>query len=203
MADLGLDASPTPVEIVDDTTGFELGITSERAALVEPADTLTATYSAAALGVVAATTPTDIFTLYGSGTKTVKILRIGVSGTENTAAIRDILLIKRSATNTGGTSTSVTRVPMDSNDAAATATVLSYSANPTALGAAVGTIRVAKMDIPATNLTGTADRIEWIFGTRPGKALVLRGTSEGIAINLNSATASTNSFNIDIEWTEE
>jgi len=30
MADLGLDASPTPVEIVDDVTGFELGILADR-----------------------------------------------------------------------------------------------------------------------------------------------------------------------------
>jgi len=203
MADLGLDASPTPIEVVDDTSGFELGITSERAALVEDADHLTATYSAAALGIVAALTPTDIFTIYGSATKTIKILRIGVSGTENTAAIRDIVLIKRSATNTGGTSSAVTKVPLDSNDAAATATVLSYSANPTALGAAVGNIRVAKLDIPATNLTGTADRIEWTFGDRPGKSIVLRSASEGVAVNLNGVTASTNSFNIDVEWTEE
>ena len=172
--------------------------------LIEPrAPATLTTYSAAVLGIVAAALPTDVFTIYGSGTKTVKITRLEFSATENTAAIRDVILIKRSATNTGGTSSSATRIPHDSNNAAATATVLSYTVNPASLGTSVGNIRTAKFDIPATNLVGNTDRLIWIFGDRPGQAIVLRGTSEGLALNLNGVTSSSNSMNIDIEWTEE
>jgi hypothetical protein len=39
MADLGLDASPMPVEIVDDTSGFELAINSDRSANVSLGNT--------------------------------------------------------------------------------------------------------------------------------------------------------------------
>src|SRR6185295_897807 len=166
------------------------------------APSILTSYAAAVVGLVAAATPTDVFTIYGSGTKTVRIIRVEVSATENTAAIRDVVLIKRSTANTGGTSTSPTRVTYDSSNAAATATVLAYTANPT-LGTGVGNIRTAKIDVPATNLVGSTDRIMWTFGDRPSQAVVLRGTSEGLAVNLNSVTSANNSFDISIEWTEE
>jgi len=37
MADLGMDASPLPIELVDDTTGFEAGVNSSREQLVHDA----------------------------------------------------------------------------------------------------------------------------------------------------------------------
>jgi hypothetical protein len=107
-------------------------------------DTGKATYATTAVAFAYAASGTDIFTITGSATKTIRILRISVTGTQTTGAMRDVLLIKRSAANTGGTSATPTIAPYDSNSSAATAVVRNYTANPSALGASVGTIRAEK-----------------------------------------------------------
>jgi hypothetical protein len=168
-----------------------------------PSDGTRSSYSAAILGLVVANTPTDVFTIQGSATKTVRITRIGISGTQNTSAIRDIVFIKRSSADSGGTSTTATLVPHDSNNAAATAVVRSYTVNPSSLGTAVGNIRTIKFDLEATNLVGSSDHMEIKFGDNPSQAIVLRGSSEFLCLNLNSVTSSTNSFNFYVEFTEE
>lgn len=164
-------------------------------------DTAKATYSASAVAFAAATTPTDVFTIIGSGTKTVRVIRVAVTGTQTTGAMRDILLIKRSAANTGGTSATATAVPHDSLSAAATAAVKSYTANPSGLGAVVGTIRAEKIFIGAT--TAVSGELIADYGPRYGQSIVLRGAAETLAVNLNSVTSTGNSITICVEWTEE
>ncbi len=159
------------------------------------------TYSAVCGPFVPPASATDIATLYGSASKTIRITRIVISATQTTGAVRDVLLIKRSATNTAGTSAAATRVPNDANDAAATATVLQYTANPSGLGASVGTIRAEKAFIPAT--TAVPSRIEWDFTRLGSRPIVLRGVAQGIAVNLNAVTSAGNSVNVVFEWTEE
>jgi hypothetical protein len=164
------------------------------------------TYSASATGLVAAASATDIFTLTGSGTKTIRIKRVSFSGTQTTANDLNALLIKRSTANTAGTSTDLTEVANDSNDAAATATALSYTANPT-LGTTVGTVRAAKFqlsgDAPANNGQYAPYEKVWRFGEDGQEEIVLRGTSQVLALNLNAVTIAGSSLNIDIEWVEE
>lgn len=167
-----------------------------------PTDGTNATYSAIVTGLVTATTSTDIFTISGSATKTVRILQVGISATSAADTKVNMLLVKRSAANTGGTSTTPTLVPHDSANAAATVTVRAYTANPSALGAAVGTIRTLKFDaIGTSTVLPMVEVLE--FGTRPSQAVVLRGTSQILAVNLSSTTITTPSFDIWIEWTEE
>jgi hypothetical protein len=163
-----------------------------------------ATYSAtSAIGFASAVTATDIFTITGSATKTIRVLRVAFSAQETTAGVANVLLIKRSAANTGGTSAAATVVPHDSANAAGTATVLNYTANPSALGAAVGTVRAARLFIPTTG-TDTADFAnEWDFGMGPEQAVVLRGITQVLAINLNSTTVIGGTWTCYIEWTEE
>lgn len=164
-----------------------------------------ATYIASKTGLAAATSSaTDIFTVTGSASKTVRITRLGISATVATAAATiDIVLLVRSTANSGGTSTgSPTLVPYDSNSSAATATVLSYTANPTT-GNLVGNVGAFKlfMNVAAT---GTSDKVVLDFGNRPAQAIVLRGTSQVFAVNLNSqTTTNATSFDIFVEWTEE
>jgi hypothetical protein len=169
-----------------------------------PVDGLKATYSAtSAIGFASATAATDIFTITGSATKTIRILRVGFSAQVTTAGVVNILLIKKSAANSGGTSAAATAVPHDSSDAAATATVLNYTANPTTLGAAVGTVRAARMFIP-TSGTDIADFVnEWDFGYLPEKCVVLRGTTQVLSINLNATTVAGGTWTCYVEWTEE
>lgn len=177
-----------------------------------PSDGYKATYSAAKVGLVPASSATDIFTITGSGTKTVRVTRIEIVATTTSAtpAALDILLLKRSTANSGGTSSgSPTPVAHDSlNQGNHSASVLSYTANP-ATGTLVGTaIRNQKLMQTLATYTATdfpvVDRVTWNFGDRPSQAIVLRGTSEVLAINLNGVSATaTASFDIAIEWTEE
>lgn len=173
-------------------------------------DGLKASYSAAKQGLVAASSATDIFTITGSSTKTIRVTRIELFATTTSAtpAALDVLLLKRSTANTAGTSTgSPAAIPHDSTSAAASATVLAYTANPTT-GTLVGNIRAAKYMMALATQTATdfpmPQVLVWDFGARPSQGIVVRGTSEVLAINLNAATpTATASFNISIEWTEE
>lgn len=168
-------------------------------------DGLKTSYSAAIGGLVGVTACTDLFTLTGSATKTIRITRVDISGAIATTAQQvEVFGLVRSTANATGTSTSPAAVPYDSNDPAATAVVRAYTANPGTLGTLVGNVRVAKMLLGVTGGTTVQDRLIWDFGDRPTKALVLRGATQVFAINLNGVTFSTaSSFNLYIEWTEE
>jgi hypothetical protein len=163
-----------------------------------------ATYSASILALAPATTPTDVFTITGSASKVLRVTYLEVFGIQTTAGHPVIQLVKRSTANTGGTSAAVTAVPYDSSDAAATGTVLSYTANPTALGTSVGVVRAGRIFVPTSATASDQHGVRWDFGTRDnGKAVVLRGTTQVLAVNLNSVTLTGGSLSINVEWTEE
>src|SRR5437879_5608942 len=72
-----------------------------------------ATYRAAITGLAAVTGCTDLFTLTGSATKTIRITRVEFSGTVATAALYlDVQALIRSTANLTGTSTAPTIVPL-------------------------------------------------------------------------------------------
>lgn len=169
---------------------------------VEPKASTIVAYSASVSGLVPAASATDVFTITGSATKIVKITRIEVSGTTSSGSGIgvNVQIIKRSTANSAGTSSAATSVPMDSNDAAGTATVRSYTANPT-LGTAVGTIISSRMSFVTTGQN--SDNREWSFGNRAAKPIVVRGTSQVVAVNLNVATITGPVMGATIEWTEE
>lgn len=195
------DTSQNNSQISDGTFPWRKAKVTDVGALsVVTVDGWKTTYSAAATSIVSAATAQDIFTLTGSATKTIRITRVTVTGTQTTAAQQNILLVRRSTANTGGTSTAVTAVPMDSTNAAATATALAYTANPTA-GTLVGALRSRKVFVGAT--TANSDEFISDFGTRNAQAIVLRGTSQVFAVNLNGVTVTGGNFNVAIEWTEE
>lgn len=158
-----------------------------------------ATYSAA-FNVAAAATATDIAVINGSATKTIYITKAIITGIQTTAGLADILLIKRSTADTGGTSTAQTAIPHDSADAAASGTVLAYTANPGALGTSVGSIRRAFLPV-----AGAASVVNPVvvfdFGDK-GKPITLRGIAQQLAINLNGVTLVGGSFDINFEWYE-
>lgn len=165
-----------------------------------PAVSITSTYSAITTGLITGLLATDIFTITGSATKTITVKKIRVTATRSGSTTTGILLIKRSTANTGGTSTAETMVPHDSNNAAATAVVRTYTVNPT-LGTSVGSIRSQKQFINVA-ATGTTDVINWEFGQDTSQGVVLRGTSQVLAVNLAGQTITTPSFEIYIEWLE-
>ena len=171
---------------------------------IGPVDGQKATYSAtSAIAFGPPSLATDIFTITGSATKIVRVLRIGFSGTQTTSGNANVLLIKRSSANSGGTAVAATAVSHDSTDQPATATVLNYTANATSLGTAIGTVRAMRAFIPAPATATNTSYYEFDFGNLPEKCVVLRGTSQVLALNLNAVTLSGNLFTCFIEWTEE
>lgn len=162
------------------------------------------TYSYA-FQVTPAASATDIAGIVGSATKLVKITKMRISGVANTAVVIDVLLIKRSAADTGGTSTNPGAVNHDSNDAAATATAYNYSANPSvgATGAKYGTFEEDKLTIGKSDGTTKPDVLVWDFAQRSEKALTLRGTADAVYLNLNGVQSAGEVLNVDITTTEE
>jgi hypothetical protein len=159
-------------------------------------------YSAGFSSITLAAAATDVFTIIGSATKTIRITFIEISCT--TTAVSGIAvpvsLIKRSTADTAGTSTTATVVPNDSTNAAGTAVVRSYTANPT-LGTTVGNMRTDRFQITAAG--ASENKIEWSFGVRPAQAIVLRGVAEQLCLNFGGATITNPLASFAIEWTEE
>jgi hypothetical protein len=172
------------------------------------------TYMARSALITPASSPTDVFTLYGSSTKTITVLKIEViyevsSGgdTEQT----NVFLIKRSTANSGGTATTLTNVPLDSNNASATATATSYSSSNPTTGAAVGTIMSGVLTsaygstLTTPNGTGPCPLFTKLYVAHlETQGIVLRGTAQGIAVNLNgTVNGSSPTFAVIFTWTEK
>lgn len=171
-----------------------------------PLDGSKATYRyASAAAFAPAASATDICAITGSATKTIRLWRVYVSGTQTTSSEVNLFLVRRSTANTGGTSTSLVATTNDTNNAAATATAVQYTANPTA-GTLVGTILAAKILVPVVAVGGNAVQgpfQEIPFGDRGVQTEVLRGTSQVIAVNLGGVTVTGGSFLCTFEITEE
>jgi len=145
-----------------------------------------------------------MLTLCGSATKTIRVGYVQAGGDATAASIWDVYLYQRTTANTGGTATNPTANKHDSNDAAASATLTLYTANPSALGTGVmfrgGHVLLAS----ATNPAVTPLWVTWQFGIENDKAVVLRGATQCLAIsnNANAVPAGTSVY-LTITWTEE
>lgn len=159
-------------------------------------DTTTASYHASA-NVSPASSATDIAVLPGNATNTVLLYRIQVTCTQTTAGIVTLQLIKRSAADSSGTHSNMTVVPDDANYSAGVSVPLTYTANPTT-GAAVGNVDTVVFGCMATGTTSPND----IYIFKPAKPIVLRGTAQQLAVNLNAATISGGSFDVTFDYAE-
>ncbi len=162
------------------------------------------TYRAFSTAFSPPATPTDMFTITGSGSMIVRVLRMSISTLQTVAGINEVLILKRSAANTGGTSAAATPVPCDSADAAATATPLQYTANPT-LGAVVtGRVWAGHVSSAAPASVGVGSSIVTVdFIQLLGKPITLRGVAEVLAWNFNGAALPTGlSVIAGVIWTE-
>lgn len=159
------------------------------------------TYGASIIGLVPAATPTDIFEIAGSATRTIRLSRIRFTGTRTASTTSDTIIVKRSTANTGGTSTLPTVVPYDSASPVGSAVVKAYTANPT-LGTLVGNIKADRQFLNIAG-TGSSDVREYDFGFNNTQHLTLRGVAETLAINLNGVTMAGGLLDIWITWHEE
>lgn len=157
-----------------------------------------ATYSAAASGFTIAATATDIFNITGSVSKTIRVLRMRLTGTTTSGSPITVssVLVKRSTANTGGTRVSATVVPNDSSFPSGTASVGHYTANPT-VGTSVGNISSYRITFNQTGITSGS--VLWDFSNQP---ITLRGTSEQLCLNFSSTSVTGSRLSISIEWQE-
>lgn len=165
------------------------------------------TYGSGVLAFAPAATPTDVFEFWGSLTgMTVRILRITVQALATTAGTMDMQIIKRTAANTGGTVTQINTqgiVEYDSTTGTPTVTLNKVTANRAALGSGAP-LWAGKLGFPVA-ASANIPQYVFDFGTRPGaQALVLRGGTQGVVINLAGGTVpSGGTIAVSVEWTEE
>lgn len=170
-----------------------------------------ASYMASTADIVPVASTTDLFELYGSSSKTIKVLRVevGYRGATAAAAMDVCYLLRRSTANSSGTSATLTNVKLDSNNAAATAVAKSYTANPTT-GTLVGNITTnyitGALDGGTTGLQPGAKGSFVLFDANiAGQPIVLRGTGEGVVVNFNGTKPQmgTPKLSVIFYWTEE
>ncbi len=157
-------------------------------------------YAASSGPFSAANSATDIFYIKGADGFRVRVLSIEISGSQTTAGQVEIILAKRSTANSGGTSASPTKIPFHAGSAAASASVLNYTANPTT-GTLVGNIKDDKVFVPATTTEILGPQTIWDFSDVGG--IPLNDATQGLAVNLAGATVTGDSWNINVVWSEE
>ena len=177
-------------------------IGTARAATAISTEGVRATYSYSSQANTPAATPTDIFKIAGSATKTIRITRIAIGGIAGTAGWLKIALVRRSTAGSGGTATNPTAMKHDTNDPAATATLTLYTANPT-VGTAVGTLHASRVFLPLVTVT-SAPQTVWEFTHRNEEGIVLRGTTDILCINgVGDTVPASGVLDIDVTWIEE
>ncbi len=167
----------------------------------EPA---TLSYAATGIAIVPAASATDIACITGSATRVVRVQQVKVNGT-GTAITIPVVLTKHAAANTGGTAGTTVAIPvpypLDSTNAAATATTNSYTANPTITDSTPGVIDIQWLGLAATT-TSTAGNTTFTYWDREFmQAITLRGIAQQLCVNLNG-TSPTASLAVSFKWTE-
>lgn len=201
MSNSGGDLDST-MQLSGGTDGTVIGNDSDRLRVssVSTSGTVT-TYSASNVFVLAASA-TDVFTISGSATKTVKIYRVLFYLTATTGSNATIVGVRRSSLNTGGTSSLLTGVANDTNNAAATAVVRSYTANPTALGTLVGNMFTFGVYVSGGGTIGSIP-FSYLIDNPIVQPITLRGISQLFAVNMSAVTFAGNSARATVIWTEE
>lgn len=156
--------------------------------------------------VAAVTVNVPFFNIIGSASKKVTVKRITVSGMTLTAVgYFTVNVEKLSTASSGGTSTTLPGVPLDSNFAAATAVVKAYTVAPTK-GTLIGTLASWRALWQATVAAAAAvtDYFTFNFGDMlETKGVSLNGIAQEVALTFPVVLASAGTLAVDIEWTEE
>ena len=183
-----------------DQTGKYVGAAADGDTLAVSTSGFRPTYRFTAVDITPVATATDVLTLTGSATKTIRVTKVTIMGSSTASSIYDAYLVKRSAANTGGTLTNPTASSADSTDATAAGVLTLYTANPSALGAGI-VVEASKVYLGTAAITSPTVTYTW--GTRGDKAPILR-VGESLAINFNGAAVPAGaSLYMTFEWTED
>lgn len=184
-----------------------LALTLALALLLSAAPALAGTYSMATGSYTIPATPTDMVTICGSATRTIRVHRWFLSGTQTTAGINRFILAKRSAADTTGTFVADTIVPHDANSTAGTATVGHYTANPGGLGTLIGNVRSLLWLTPAPASVVSDTVVDLLAGVSIANGLepvTLRGTASCLCLNFAGAALPAGAvWSSEIVWSED
>jgi hypothetical protein len=161
-------------------------------------ESLKATYSYATASITPAATPTELFNISGATGKVIRIKKIAMDLSSTVSGKINVALIKRSTAASGGTSASGSVNKFDSSDVTASASILSFTGNPT-VGTTTSIAEVFAVPSAANPVPVVRD-----YSTRNDESMVLR-VGEYLGINgLGSALPNADArINFTIEWTEE
>lgn len=152
--------------------------------------------------VTLASSPTDVFLLTGSATRTVYVKEISVSCTKTTGGYINAVVYKRSSAHsklTAGVSPTITA--LDSSNGAATAVVSAYTSNPSSLP--TGTSIMAQyIAMPAPATLADSRGLTKLWGAGMEQHLVLRGTSQHVAVGFDGATTTGAVCVFNVIWVE-
>lgn len=144
---------------------------------------------------------TDIFSITGAAGRTIRIMRIEFSGNATNASTADLIIVKRSAVDQAGASTTLTIVPLDSYAPASLAGVSVFFSNPT-LGASVGNAFSRKVSLGNITATIPQDVNTFDFDNRNDRGLVLHA-GEQACLNWNTQNIPGATVNVSVFWGEE
>lgn len=172
-----------------------------------PSDSIAPTYGAAGIGIVPASSATDVACITGNGTTITRVQQIRVSGTAGTLVSLPVVITKHASANTGGTAATTTALPVpyrfDPSNPAPLSTTTAYTANPTIADATPGLIDMGIVTLNATTAAGGAPTT-FAWTTRAyNEAPVLRSTAQQVCVNLNAVSVSSGLLAISFMWTEQ
>lgn len=166
------------------------------------------TYTAnTATKIVSAAGTAPFFAICGSSTKTLRVRQIIIDYTVATTALHvDPILQKTSTAPSGGTSTDLTQVPLDSSYAAGTSNLAKiYTVLPTT-GTVVGVIsaQMSFAQVTATVTSGSVPARQFVFrALNESDAIVLRGTAQCVQAAFGTTTTNAPTVTVSVLWTEE
>lgn len=167
-------------------------------------------YSATAVGLVPAASATDIFCISAGTSRNISIKQIKIAGTAGIAITTPFLIYRRSALGTLGTPATGTALPVAAplypNDPASSATLVSYTANPTVASSPI-LMDAALVDLPVTTAAGGSVTERLSYGESLSwfnhNLVIPKGTTQQICVNLNGVSVSSGVLNISMFWTEQ
>jgi hypothetical protein len=205
---LALGWFATPVAPAHAQTAANCGVNFNPTIGVNCANIRQATYVGQIIGLVPQAAASDIFCIDGSATKAIHVRRVELSGTATAAGSAPITFIKRNTLDTGTAGTpNITKLSV--NNPAATATLVSYTANPTITDTTSHqTARASVLILSNVTTPAVSQPVVWAFGTpvdayEQGFDIAKGATTVQICINYGLATTAGNLLYGMVEWTED
>lgn len=165
-------------------------------------------YQTSQIGIVPASSATDIACMDGAANIVIRLQSVRVSGSAGTLINVPVTLTKHASLDSGGTSYSSGNqqfVPyaLDPSNGSAKATGLGYSANPTINDSSPGLLDTVIVPFSATGtLLGNPGVVIDYSNIRLSEAPTLRTAVQQLCVNLNATSPSSGVVNVSWKWTE-